>query len=182
LLAKWIMALVIVPGLTALLLLIAAGVLRMDATHFGLLWVFMSGAAIVTAIGTLALFAVLGTLGQVVALIIFVYLALASSGGTIPLQALSGFYRFVANFEPLRQVLDGVRAILYFNSQANAGLTRAFVLTGIGLVFWVIIGYIIANWYDRRGLHRIQPEVVAYVHQSVEAYAEQRKDPAPDEH
>jgi YhgE/Pip-like protein len=182
LLAKWVMALAIVPVLTALLLLIAAGVLGMDAPHFGLLWVFISCAAVVTAIGTLALFAVLGTLGQVVALIIFVYLALASSGGTVPLQALSGFYRFVANFEPLRQVVDGVRSILYFNAQANAGLTRAFALMGIGLVFWVVIGYVIASWYDRRGLHRIRPELMAYVHQSVEAYAEQRKDPAPDQH
>jgi YhgE/Pip-like protein len=181
LLAKWIMALAVVPVLTALLLLMAAGVLRMNAPHLGLLWIFISFAAIVTAIGTLALFAVLGTLGQVVALIIFVYLALASSGGTVPLQALSGFYRFVANFEPLRQVLDGVRAILYFNAQADAGLTRAFVLTGIGLVFWVLIGFGIASWYDRRGLHRLQPEVLAYVHQSVATYAEQGKDPAPDQ-
>jgi YhgE/Pip-like protein len=180
LLAKWIMALAIVPVLTALLLLIAAGVLQMDAPHLGMLWIFISCAAVVTAIGTLALFAVLGTLGQVVALIIFVYLALASSGGTVPLQALSGFYRFVANFEPLRQVVDGSRAILYFDARANAGLTRAFVLTGIGLIFWVILGFGITTWYDRRGLHRIRPEVMAYVHQSAGAYTEQSQQPAPD--
>ena len=39
-------------------------------------------------------------------------LALASSGGTVPVQALPSLLRFAANFEPLRQILDGVRAIL----------------------------------------------------------------------
>jgi hypothetical protein len=38
------------------------------------------------------------------ALLVFIYLGLASSGGTVPLQALPGFYRFVASFEPLRQI------------------------------------------------------------------------------
>ena len=54
-------------------------------------------------------------------MLLFVYLALASSGGTVPVQALPSFFRFAASFEPLRQVLGGVRAILYFNAQADAG-------------------------------------------------------------
>ena len=106
------------------------------------------------AIGTLVLFAALGTLGKLAALLIFVYLALASSGGTVPLTALSGFFRLIANFEPLRQILDGVRAILYFDARGDAGLTRAFVATGLGLVFWLVLGVLVTRWYDRRGLHR----------------------------
>jgi hypothetical protein len=50
------------------------------------------------------------------------------------------------------------------------------------LVFWVVLGFGIARWYDRRGLHRIQPKVVADVHQSAGAYAEQHKEPTPDHH
>ncbi len=113
------------------------------------------------------------------ALLVFVYLALASSGGTVPLQALSGFYRFVANFEPLRQILDGVRAILYFNAAGDAGLDRALVLTTIGLVFWIIVGVGITTWYDRRGLPRIQPELLEYVQQSAATYREQRPGTPP---
>jgi hypothetical protein len=64
--------------------------------------------------------------------IVFVYLAPASSGGTVPLQALPGFYRFVANFEPLRQIVGAVRAILYFNGAGDAGLDRGLLLTSIG--------------------------------------------------
>jgi YhgE/Pip-like protein len=171
LLAKWCMALVVVPILTGVLLLVAVGVLHMDAPYVGLLWVFTSFAGIAIAAGTLALFAALGTLGQLVAMLLFVYLALASSGGTIPLQALPSFYRFVANFEPLRQVLDGVRAILYFDAAGDAGLTRGFVLTAIGLVLWLVVGVAVTRWYDRRGLDRMQPEVLQFVQRSTQSYA-----------
>jgi len=171
-------ALVLVPILTGLLLIVAVGILHMDAPYIGLLWLFTSFAAAVIALGTLVLFAALGTLGQLVAMLLFVYLALASSGGTIPLQALPGVLKFAANFEPLRQVLDGVRAILYFNAQGDAGLTRGVVMTGSGLILWLVLGVAITVWYDRRKLDRMQPEVLAYVHRSVRLYDEGR-DPLP---
>ena len=94
----------------------------------------------------------------------------ASSGGTIPLQALPTPFRFVANFEPLRQVLDGVRSILYFGAQGAAGLTRGVVLTAIGLVFWLLVGLAVTTWYDRRGKDRMQPEMLAYVQESAAVY------------
>jgi ABC-type multidrug transport system permease subunit len=179
LLAKWAVAVAIAPILTGVLVIVAAGVLRMDAPDFWYLWLFASFAAIVIAIGTLVLFAALGALGQLLALLVFVYLALASSGGTVPLQALSGFYRFVANFEPLRQILGGVRAILYFDAAGDAGLNRGLALTAAGLIFWVILGAVITTWYDRRGLARIRPELLEYVQSSALAFKEQQQDPPP---
>ncbi|MGP0031600.1 MAG: YhgE/Pip domain-containing protein [Acidimicrobiales bacterium] len=172
LLAKWLMALVLVPILTALLLVVAIGILHMDAPYAAYLWLFSSFAAVVIALGTLVLFAALGALGQLVAMLLFVYLALASSGGTIPLQALPNVLKFAANFEPLRQVLDGVRAILYFNAQGDAGLTRGVVMTSLGLILWLVLGIAITVWYDRRNLDRMQPEVLAYIHRSVRLYNE----------
>jgi ABC-type multidrug transport system permease subunit len=65
--------------------------------------------------GTIVLFAVLGaSIGQLLAMLIFVYVGLASSGGTVPLQALPSVLQPLAQIEPLRQILDGTRAILYF--------------------------------------------------------------------
>jgi hypothetical protein len=170
LLAKWIVVVATIPVLTAVLIAGAAGILRMDAPNLWYLWLYATFAAMVIAVGTLVFFAALGSLGQLLALLVFVYLALASSGGTIPLQALAGFYRFVANFEPLRQILDGIRAILYFNAAGAAGLDRALVLTAIGLVFWLIVGVAITKWYDHRGLDRIHPELLEYVQRSAHAY------------
>ena len=82
-------------------------------------------------------------------------------------------FRFVANFEPLRQILDGSRAILYFNASGAAGLNRGLVLCGIGLVFWVLAGVAVTRWYDRKGLLRMQPELIDYVTRSVHAYTDQ---------
>jgi YhgE/Pip-like protein len=175
LLAKWAVAVPVMLVFTGVLLGVAAGVLRMDAPHWGYLWLYGWFAASVVCIGTLVLFAALGGLGQLIALLVFVYIGLASSGGTIPLEALAGFYKFVANFEPLRQILSGVRAILYFHSALSAGLSRALILTSIGLVFWVVIGVVVTNWYDRRGFDRLRPEILAYTYSAVRTYKEQRQ-------
>jgi YhgE/Pip-like protein len=181
LVAKWIVALGVIPVLTAVLVVVAAGILRMDAPHLWDLWLFATFAALVIAIGTLVFFAALGSLGQLLALIVFVYLALASSGGTVPLQALSGFYRLIADFEPLRQILDGVRAILYFNAAADAGLARGLTLTAIGLVFWMAVGAAVTRWYDCKGLNRVRPEVLDYVQRSAQAYQPRAEAPPATE-
>jgi YhgE/Pip-like protein len=157
LLAKWAIAAVTAPILVAVVLAVAAGALGMDAPHLFELWLFGSYAAATIAIGTLALTAALGTLGQLVGLLVFVYISLASSGGTIPLQAVPGVYQFFANFEPLRQILGGTRAILYFNAIGNAGLNRGLILITIGLAVGLVIGAAATLWYDHTGRSRIQP-------------------------
>jgi ABC-type multidrug transport system permease subunit len=161
LLAKWVMAVGLTVILTGLMLFTAVVILGMNSPHFVSLWLLSWFAATVIALGTLVLFAALGTLGQIVALLVFVYVALASSGGTVPLDALPGFFRILANFEPLRQILDGVRAILYFNARGDAGLTRAWVASGVGLVFWMGLGILVTTSYDRKRLHRMPPDLTA---------------------
>ncbi|MGO9657092.1 MAG: YhgE/Pip domain-containing protein [Acidimicrobiales bacterium] len=170
LVAKWVIAVPATLLFTGLLMGMAAGLLRMDAPHWPELWAYGWFAAAVVAIGTLALFAVLGALGQLLALLVFVYLALASSGGTVPLQALPAFYRFVASFEPLRQIVGAVRAVLYFNGAGDAGLDRGLLLTSIGLGFWVVVGAAVTRWYDKKGLHRIEPELLEIIEESAHAY------------
>ncbi len=180
LLTKWTMALPITGLLTGLMLLVAVGLLGMDAPSVGLLWLFTWLAAFSVAAGTLALLAILGTQGQLLALLIFVYLGLASAGGTVPLQALPGSLKVVSEIEPLRQILAGTRSILYFNAAGNAGLTRGLITATAGLIFWLALGAGVVRWYDRKGLHRLRPDLLAYVQQSVSAYrAQAQPQPAP---
>jgi hypothetical protein len=47
-------------------------------------------------------------------------------------QALPGALRWLAEIEPLRQILAGTRAILYFEARADAGLTRAVRAAALG--------------------------------------------------
>ena len=94
---KWVMAAVLTGLMTGLLLVVAAGILRMDAPHLGLLWLLAWLCAASVAAGTIVVCAVLGaSLGQLLALLLFVYAGLAAAGGTVPLQALPGVLRWLA--------------------------------------------------------------------------------------
>lgn len=180
LVTKWAMALPITGLLSGLVLLVAVGLLNMNAPDAGLLWLFIWLCAASVAAGTLVLFATLGTQGQLIAVLLFVYLGLASAGGTVPIQALPGALKVVSQIEPLRQILAGTRSILYFNADGSAGLTRGLITATAGLIFWVALGAAVVRWYDRKGLHRLRPDLLAYVQQSVSAYHDQaQSEPDP---
>jgi Protein of unknown function (DUF3533) len=175
LLTKCAMALPITGLLTGLVLIVAAGLLGMNAPNAGYLWLFTWLCAASVAAGTLVLFAILGTQGQLIALVLFVYLGLASAGGTVPIQALPGPLKLVSQIEPLRQILSGTRSILYFNAAGNAGLTRGIIAAAAGLIFWLALGATVVRWYDRKGLQRLQPDLIDYVQRSVSAYRAQAR-------
>ncbi len=146
-------------ALTSSLIMIATvAILGMDASHLPLLWVFSFCATAIVGIGVQALLAAFGGIGQLISMFIFIALALPSSGATVPLEALPTFYRVLAEFEPMRQLTGGVRSILYFDAQADAGLTRAWIMMAVGLVAALAFGFAMTSYYDRKGLHRILPE------------------------
>ncbi|MFD8971705.1 DUF3533 domain-containing protein [Streptomyces sp. NPDC059593] len=142
----------------------AIGVVGIDASHLGLLWIFGTCATAAMGITALALLAVLGTPGPIVSMLVLIGLAIPSAGATIPLQALPDFYRFLAEFEPFRQVVDGVRSILYFDARTDAGLGRAWTMTAIGFAVSLLLGLVLTRLYDRRGLHRSAPLRLSAAH------------------
>ncbi|WP_333738514.1 YhgE/Pip domain-containing protein [Streptomyces sp. IBSBF 2806] len=155
LLLKMLMTAGILVLTTTLLMIAAVGILGMDASHLPLLWIFSYCASLAVGLGVQAINAAFGGIGQVVSMFVFIALALPSSGATIPLHAVPGFYRFLAVFEPMRQLSDGVRAILYFDARADAGLTRGWVMIAIGGALALLFGFAMVLYYDRRGLHRL---------------------------
>ena len=70
----------------------------------------------------------------------------------VVLAALAVFYH---------QVFLGARSLLYFDGQADAGLSQALTMTAIGLVVGLLLGGIVTWIYDRRGYHRIPPGLEA---------------------
>ncbi|WP_244206552.1 DUF3533 domain-containing protein [Streptomyces swartbergensis] len=136
----------------------AIGITGMDAAHLPLLWLYSVCAIAVCGIGALALLAVFGTPGTLVVTLVFTGMAVPTAGATAPFEALPGFYRFLAEFEPLRQITGGLGSILYYDAQADAGLTRGWVMMGAGLAVAVLFGFGVTAWYDRKGLHRIPVE------------------------
>ncbi|WP_259407736.1 SNG1 family protein [Streptomyces akebiae] len=137
----------------------AVGLMGMHAAHLPLLWLYSVCVIAVSGIGALTLLVVFGTPGMLVVTLVFVGMAVPTANATMPLQALPGFYRFLAEFEPLRQITGGIRSILYYDAQADAaGLTRGWVMMAVGLAAAALFGFGMTSWYDRKGLHRIPAE------------------------
>ncbi len=160
---KFTVALVVIPVLDAAIVGVAAGILRMDVPNTALLWVVMALASLMVAGVTLTLFVAFGSIGQLLAMLGLVYLSLASSGGTVPTQALPGFFNAVGRVEPLRQVLGGARAVLYFGARGDAGLDHAAIVLSVEIVVAVLVGSAVTAWYDHKRLYRLSPELIAYV-------------------
>jgi YhgE/Pip-like protein len=171
-LTKWAIAALAAPLLTGILLLAAAAALGMHAPHVLLLWALCALTSLMIATGTLALIAAFGSLGQLLAMILLVYLSLASSGGTVPIQALPGVFNVVGHVEPLRQLLGGTRAILYFGARGDAGLTHALVVIAAELLFWGAVGLAVTSWYDHKKLDRISPDLLRYVEGAIDGAKE----------
>ncbi|NUR43944.1 MAG: DUF3533 domain-containing protein [Streptomyces sp.] len=142
----------------SLVMLACVTLLGMDATHLPLLWIYSYCASLAVGIGVQAINAAFGGIGQLVSMFVFIVLGLPSSGATVPLQAVPGFYRFLSHFEPMRQLSDGVRAILYFDARGDAGLSRSWLMIAIGTAVGLLFGYTMTLYYDRKGHRRLTPQ------------------------
>jgi uncharacterized phage infection (PIP) family protein YhgE len=165
-LVKWAAAAVVAPALTGGLLLVVVAGLGMRAPHVVLLWALLTLSTLMTLTGTLALIAVFGSIGQLLGVFLLVYLSLASSGGTTPVEALPGLFRTIGHVEPLHNTLLGTRAILYFGARGDAGLTTSLTVLASELVFWAAVGLGAAFWYDHRRLDRISPDPIDPLHRT----------------
>ncbi|MFE5585380.1 DUF3533 domain-containing protein [Kitasatospora sp. NPDC056531] len=158
LLLKMLMTAGIMLLTTSLVMLCAVGVLGMDAPHRAMLWLFAYCASLAVGLGVQAINAAFGGIGQLVSMFVFIALALPSSGATVPLQAVPDFYRFLGVFEPMRQLSDGIRAILFFDARADAGLARGWTMIAVGVLLALAFGFAMTRYYDRKGLHRWTPQ------------------------
>jgi positive regulator of sigma E activity len=58
----------------------------------------------------------------------------------------------------MRQLSDGVRAILYFDARGDAGLTRSWIMIAIGAALALLFGFAMTRYYDRKGHKRLAPQ------------------------
>ncbi|ORW84513.1 hypothetical protein AWB92_02330 [Mycobacterium sp. IEC1808] len=163
-------------AIMTLLALLTSGVYLAIAHGLGMpiplgwqLWAYGVFAIIAVGITSSSILSVLGSMGLLVSMLIFVILGLPSAGATVPLEATPPFFRWAAKFEPMHQVFLGVRSLVYLNGRADAGLSQALWLTGIGLAIGLLLGGIVTHLYDRKGFHRIPGAVelaIAAEHQA----------------
>jgi len=117
---------------------------------------YLFGAFVIIAVGITctSVLAAIGTSGLLVNMIIFIILGLPSSGGSVPIEATPKYFGWLATFEPMHQVFVGTRAILYFDGNAQAGLSRGFWMSALGLAIGLVLGLVITRFYDHKGLER----------------------------
>ncbi|WP_156520169.1 DUF3533 domain-containing protein, partial [Rhodococcus sp. EPR-157] len=117
---------------------------------------YLFGVFVIIAVGITALsvMSAFGTAGLLINLVVFIVLALPSSGGTLPLEASPALYGWLAQFEPMHQIFLGTRSILYFNARLDSGLLHAVVMTGVGLLVGLVGGLLFTRLYDRKGFDR----------------------------
>ncbi|MFJ4953072.1 YhgE/Pip domain-containing protein [Streptomyces sp. NPDC088760] len=128
----------------------ATGLHPADTGRFVL---FCSTACAAVALLTLALFAVFGALGQVLALFSVTLVGVPLSAGAIPQEELTGSYDTVGKALPARHVVEGVRSLLFFDGHGNRVDLAWLVLAGYAAGA-LLVGWAVCRWYDHRGYHR----------------------------
>lgn len=68
-----------------------------------------------------------------------------SSGGAVPVTSLPVIHRFFSTILPTRYMVDGMRALLYYNGKWQAGLSTALML--ISVFFLIFLGSCVAVAY-----------------------------------
>ncbi|QLY28114.1 DUF3533 domain-containing protein [Nocardia huaxiensis] len=126
----------------------------MPLDHPWELWLFSVLSITAVAVVAQAILALLGNLGMVVNLFLFIVLSIPSSGGTTPPEAMPPFVRFLSSFEPMHQIYLGTRSILYFGATWDSGLTRGVTAAVIALIVGVLAGTLGTRTYDLKGLTR----------------------------
>lgn len=153
LLVKW-GAVVVMGAVVSAVMMGIGSALGMPIDRPLVLYLYGAFAIIAVGITCTSVLAAIGSSGLIVNMIVFIILGLPSSGGSVPIEATPKYFGWLASFEPMHQVFVGTRSILYFDASAQAGLSRGFWMSALGLAIGLVLGLVITRFYDRKGLER----------------------------
>ncbi|WP_433655123.1 YhgE/Pip domain-containing protein [Nocardia sp. CA-128927] len=149
LLVKWSVMIAAAPLGAGIIQLVAGKGLDMPIPAPTQLFLFSASTIAAIGIGALTVFAIFGAFAPLVNMFFFVALAMTSSAGTIPLQAIPQFFRVIATFEPMRPIITGLRSILYYNSSPLSGLRTAWIHVAIVGGIGATTGLVATHLFDR---------------------------------
>jgi hypothetical protein len=142
--------LVSVSPLAALAVQLVATAVGMTAADPLMLWLFATTT--IAAVGTtvLAVFAALGPgIGSLLNTLLFVALAMVSSGGVVPVEAIPAPFAAASHLAPFHHVVEGTRSLFYFDGNLAAGLGSAWLsIAALGAV-GLLGGLLVTALYER---------------------------------
>lgn len=151
---KWAM-IAVLALLTSGAYLVVAGKLGMPVQNSLNLWLFGAFAILSVGVASTSLIAVLGAVGVLASMFVFVIVGIPSAGATVPLQATPAWFEWLAKSQPMHQVFVGTRSLLYLGGGAGSGLSQSLVWIAVVLAVGVLFGAAVTGIYDRRGDHRL---------------------------
>jgi uncharacterized phage infection (PIP) family protein YhgE len=158
LLAKFLVMICVSPVAAATTLLVAGPLVGVPVGNPWMLWLFSTVSIAAVGVSALTVFAIFGGgIGSLVNTLFFIVLSMTSSGGTVPLAATPSFFQWLATFEPYHAIVEGVRAILYFDANPAAGLTDAWIRVTIGLAIGLGLGILVTTLYARKRMFTRHP-------------------------
>ncbi|HEV3174123.1 MAG TPA: ABC transporter permease [Actinocrinis sp.] len=127
--------------------------LGMPVQHpFGL-WAVSVLGVITAGVLALALIAVIGAPGALVATIVLLVFGVPSSGGSVPPALQPGAFRDLGQFLLMRHVTDATRVLIF--PTGGPGLAGSVAVIALWLVAALVIGLAVSVFYDRTGRHRV---------------------------
>ncbi|MGC4189754.1 MAG: DUF3533 domain-containing protein [Thermomicrobiales bacterium] len=136
---------------------VAVGLLDMAVDRVMPLVVFGMLAIFASAMFTLLFLTALGTPGLLLAILAQTFVGAPSARGIFPKEMLPEFYQLAGTVLPLRYITDGVRAIVFYDANGAAGLTRGVIGLAIIATASLILGGAIAWWQNRRAMAHTEP-------------------------
>ena len=152
LLIKWAMV-AVASLLTSAAYVVISAKLGMPVQNGITLWLFGSFAILAVGIASTSLITLLGAMGVLVSLFVFLILGLPSAGATVPLQATPAPFEWQAKFEPMHQVFVGARSLLYLDGRPGSGLSPALVGIAIDLLIGLLLGAVVIRGQLLRRRH-----------------------------
>ncbi|NHU86231.1 DUF3533 domain-containing protein [Kocuria sp. JC486] len=138
------------------LMMLAAHLVNMPMPNGGLLFLISWLSICTISAATLGLLTVGGSAGLILSMIYLIFLGLPSAGAVVPVEALPDFFAWLSKIEPLHYTWLGVRDVLFFSAEPNAGLEQGtwglFAIMGCSVLVVAVIAPLWDRLSGRRGL------------------------------
>ena len=142
---------------------------RDERQHLWYLWLLSRLAAASVAAGTLVLFAVLGARGSSLRCCCSSTSGSRRSAAPCRCRRCPGFSSSSATSSRCDRSRPRCARFCTSISQWDAGRSRGVIAAEAGLIFLVALGATVVSCYERKGLARMRPDLLAYHRQAVRA-------------
>ena len=130
---------------------VAVVVLRMPTIGFWETAGLARSGRIAIAMVTIIFLTLFGIGGELLGVLFTTIFGVPAALGVYPVEALPPFFRFVSAWHPMHYLTDGVRAQIFYEGRAAAGLRHAVVVLLLWIIGALIVGYLSARLIERRG-------------------------------